>query len=60
MTFALLMWWTSGTGTVPLTIGPFETEKLCVDAAALLWKEYKGRISGDFKCIQLSYPQEEK
>lgn len=65
MKFILLMvWLTPGlnlTTTVPLQLGPFETEKLCVDAAAQIFAKWKTRyVGGDFLCIPTAYEREEK
>lgn len=64
MKFILIMiWLTPGvnlTTTVPLQLGHFQTEKLCVDAAAQIWGKWKGRVSGDFLCIPTEYEREEK
>lgn len=59
MKFILIMIWLNN--TQPLTVGPFETEKLCVDGAAMLFAKWKNRyIAGDFICIPTYYEKEEK
>lgn len=60
MKFILIMLWLSGQQSLTLQLGPFETEKLCVDAAAQIWGKWKGRVSGDFLCIPTEYEREEK
>lgn len=60
MKFILVMVWLAH-GGIPLTLGPFDTEKLCVDAAATVFAKWKVRyVSGDFACIPTAYPQEEE
>lgn len=61
MKFILLMLWVNASSTTPLTIGPFETEKLCVDAASQLYAKWKNRyVGGDFLCLPTAYEKEEK
>lgn len=60
MRFILVMLWLSGQQNLTLQLGPFETEKLCVDAAAQIWGKWKGRVSGDFLCIPTEYERAEK
>ena len=59
MKWMLVMIWLNG--YQPLTLGPFETEKLCVDGASMLFAKWKTRyVSGYFLCIPTEYEKEEK
>lgn len=60
MKFILVMIWMTNAHPITLQLGPFETEKLCVDAAAMIWNKWKKHVSGDFACIPTAYPEEEK
>jgi len=60
MKFILIMVMLGGNSNAPIIVGPFETEKLCVDAAAQIWSKWKPRVSGDFLCIPTEYEREDK
>lgn len=54
--FILIMLWLNGIDRAPLVLGPFETEKLCVDAAGQLYSRWKDRyVGGDFLCLPSAY-----
>lgn len=58
--FLLIMIWLGEPSGSPLILGPFETEKLCVDAAGQLyakWGRDRSKIGGDFLCIPSAYEE---